>query len=135
MPDPAPRPLKTHFFRTETGNEPVRDWLLGLSKEEMKMIGTDILTVQWAWPVGKPLVDSMGKGLWEVRSSLGDRIARVFFIVHYEEIILLHGIIKKGRTAPSHEIDLARKRQSIYMKYYETSTKSKGTKKQSPPRE
>jgi len=30
-----------------------------------------------------------------VRSSLGDRFARTFFIVVDEEIILLHGIIKK----------------------------------------
>lgn len=111
----------------------MRDWLLGLTKDEMKSIGADILAVQWKWPVGKPLVDSMGQGLWEVRSSLGERIARVFFIVYHEEIILLHGIIKKGRTAPAHEIDLARKRQAIYLKYHETRTKSQSPKKPQPP--
>ena len=92
----APRPLWTLFFQTETGTEPVREWLRGLLLAEKKIIGADILAVQWKWPVGKPLVDSMGGGLWEVRSSLGDRIARVFFIVVDEEIILLHGIIKKA---------------------------------------
>jgi phage-related protein len=51
-----------------------------------------------------------------VRSSLGDRIARVFFIIVNEEIILLHGIVKKSRTAPKQELDLARKRQSLYLK-------------------
>ena len=80
------------------------------------MIGADILAVQWKWPVGKPLVDSLGGGLWEVRSSLGDRIARVFFIVVNEEIILLHGIIKKSRTAPKKDLDLARSRQAAYMR-------------------
>ncbi len=133
MPEPASRPLKTYFFKTETGNEPVRDWLRELPKEDMKAIGTDILAVQWAWPVGKPLVDSMGQGLWEIRSSLGDRIARVFFIVHREEIILLHGIIKKGRTAPAHEILLARKRQGIYLQSHENKTEGKGTKRRQPP--
>lgn len=133
MPDPAQRPLKTFFFKTETGNEPVRDWLRELPKEDMKIIGTDVLAVQWAWPVGKPLVDSMGQGLWEIRSSLGDRIARVFFIVHREEIILLHGIIKKGRTAPAHEINLARKRQAIYLQSHENKHKGKDTKKRQPP--
>lgn len=43
MADPVSRPLKTHFFRTEAGNEPVRDWLLELTKDEMKTIGSDIL--------------------------------------------------------------------------------------------
>lgn len=94
----------------------MREWLRGLPLSDKKIIGADILVVQWKWPVGKPLVDSMGGGLWEVRSSLGSSIARTFFIVVDEEIILLHGIIKKSRTAPKQEIDLARKRQSIYMK-------------------
>ena len=58
----AERPLKVVFFKTETGNEPVREWLKALSKEDCKAIGTDILTVQYAWPVGKPLVDNLGDG-------------------------------------------------------------------------
>jgi len=116
MAPPAPRPLRVIFFRTEAGNEPVRDWLHGLPVEDKKTIGADIPAVQWAWPVGKPLVDSLGGGLWEVRSSLGDRIARTFFIIVHEEIILLHCIIKKSRTAPKQELDLARKRQALYLK-------------------
>ena len=116
MAKPAPRPLRVIFFRTDAGNEPVREWLLGLPIEEKKTIGADILAVQWVWPVGKPLVDSLGGGLWEIRSSLGDRIARVFFILVNEEIILLHGIIKKSRTTPKQELDLARKRQTLYIK-------------------
>ena len=113
---PAPRPLRVVFFRSAAGNEPVRDWLSGLPLAERKSIGADILSVQWVWPVGKPLVDSLGEGLWEIRSSLGDRIARVFFIVVNEEIVLLHGIIKKSQTTPRSELDLARKRQSLYLK-------------------
>lgn len=116
MAKPAPRPLRVIFFRTATGNEPVREWLLDLTIDDRKSIGADILAVQWVWPVGKPLVDSLGAGLWEVRSSLGDRIARVFFIIVSEEIILLHGILKKSRTAPKQELNLARKRQSLYLK-------------------
>ena len=116
MAKSAPRPLRVIFFRSETGNEPVREWLLKLTPDERKSIGADILAVQWVWPVGKPLVDSLSGGLWEVRSSLGDRIARIFFIIVNEEIILLHGIVKKSRTAPKQELDLARKRQSLYLK-------------------
>ena len=116
MASRTPRPLRTLFFKTDAGNEPVRDWLKELPRGDQKLIGADILAVQWRWPVGKPLVDSLGGGLWEVRSTLGDRIARVFFIVVNEEIILLHGIIKKSRTAPKKELELARSRQSEYKK-------------------
>jgi hypothetical protein len=50
--------LDVVFFRTESGNEPVRQWLISLSKDERKIIGDDILKVQYCWPIGKPLVGS-----------------------------------------------------------------------------
>lgn len=99
-------------FIVPSGNEESRNsWL-----EKRKQIGSDILAVQWAWPVGKPLVDSMGGGLWEIRSSMGNRIARTFFIIENQEIILLHGLLKKSRTPPKQDIDLARKRRAEYLK-------------------
>ncbi len=42
----------------------------GAAKGIAQTIGEDILTVQYAWPVGKPLVDNLGDGVWEIRSSL-----------------------------------------------------------------
>ena len=37
-------------------------------------------------------------------------------LIQNQEILLLHGIIKKSRAAPKHELDLARKRLLIYLK-------------------
>ncbi|MDP2829767.1 MAG: hypothetical protein Q8O37_14320 [Sulfuricellaceae bacterium] len=39
--------LDVRFFRTETGSEPVRDWLRALSATNRKIIGEDIKTVQF----------------------------------------------------------------------------------------
>jgi phage-related protein len=103
--------LKIFFFRSESGREPVREWLLALAKDERRIIGEDVLKVQYCWPIGKPLVDSLGHGLWEVRSRLGDRIARVIFYVEGGEMILLEGFIKKTQKTPQQEIDLALKRK------------------------
>src|SRR2546425_8631463 len=105
------RPLRVVFFRTEAGNEPVRDWLKSLPKEESKAIGADILTVQYAWPVGKPLVDNLGNGIWEVRSRLGNRIGRTLFIEVDQEIVLLHGFIKKTQKTPQEDLELVKKRK------------------------
>jgi phage-related protein len=110
----AERPLKVVFFKTDTGNEPVREWLKELSKEDCKVIGADILTVQYVWPAGKPLVDHLGDGLWEVRSRLDNRIARTLFVVVDQEIVLLHGFIKKQQKAPKDELELAKKRKRQY---------------------
>jgi phage-related protein len=111
----AERPLRVVFFKTDTGNEPVREWLKELSKEDSKVIGSDILTVQYAWPVGKPLVDNMGDGIWEVRSRLHNRIARTLFAMVNQEIVLLHGFIKKQQKTPQDELELAKKRRKQYL--------------------
>ncbi|MEI7535094.1 MAG: type II toxin-antitoxin system RelE/ParE family toxin [Verrucomicrobiae bacterium] len=111
----AERPLKVVFFKTDTGNEPVREWLKELSKDDCKIIGTDILTVQYAWPIGKPLVDNLGEGLWEVRSRLDNRIARTLFAMVDQEIVLLHGFIKKQQKTPPDELELAKKRKKQYL--------------------
>jgi phage-related protein len=111
----AQRPLNVVFFKTDTGNEPVREWLKALPKEDCKVIGADILTVQYAWPVGKPLVDNLGEGIWEVRSRLDNRIARTLFAMVNQEIVLLHGFIKKQQRTPQDELELAKKRKRQYL--------------------
>jgi phage-related protein len=97
----------------------VREWLKDLPAEERKIIGGDILTVQYAWPIGKPLVGNLGSQLWEVRSRLKNRIARTLFILHDEEIVLLHGFIKKDQKTPKADLDLAKKRKSEYLLNHE----------------
>lgn len=106
------RKLEAVFFRTEHGNEPVREWLLSLPKAERKSIGDDVLKVQYCWPIGKPLVGNLGHGLWVVRSRMGNRIARVLFCMQGSTMVLLHGFIKKSEKTPKQEIDLAMKRMN-----------------------
>ena len=63
-----------------------------------------------------PLVDSLGSGLWEIRSKLSTRIARILFFVQDEELILLHGFIKKTKKTPPAERALALQRKNAYIK-------------------
>lgn len=99
--------MSVHFFRTASGGEPVREWLLSLSKEDRSAIGKDIKTAEYGWPVGMPICRSMGDGLWEVRSNLeSDRIAR--FLFKNKELILISGFIKKSQKTPKPELDLAK---------------------------
>nr|BFE91141.1 hypothetical protein GCM10020185_16770 [Pseudomonas brassicacearum subsp. brassicacearum] len=91
----SPPILNVRFFRTDAGNEPVREWLTDLPREHRRMIGTDIKTVQIGWPIGMPVVRKLDTGLWEVRIDLGDTIARVLFTVVGSDMVLLHAFIKK----------------------------------------
>jgi len=104
--------LSVKFFCTEFGNEPVREFLRELSPEDRKIIGTDIKEVQFGWPLGMPLVRKMGRGLWEVRSHLEDRMARVLFTVIEGHMVLLHAFIKKAQKTPKSELDTARARKA-----------------------
>lgn len=105
--------LHIAFFRSEYGREPVREWLKELPRNERKVIGEELKTVQFGWPLGMPVVRKMDPGLWEVRVRLDNRIARVFFTVEQDIMVLLHGFIKKGQKTPQNEIETARRRLAL----------------------
>jgi len=73
--------MEVVFYRTDSGGEPVRDWLRDLVKSDKRVIGGDIKTVQYGWSLGMPVVRKLEQGLWEFRSRLDKRIARILFTV------------------------------------------------------
>lgn len=108
--------LNVVFYRSESGNEPVRDWLKNLPRDDKRLIGEDIKTAQLGWPLGMPLIRKIDKDLWEVRTRLAVGIARVFFTVDGERMILLHGFIKKSQKTPKNELSTALSRLGIYQR-------------------
>ncbi|WP_189395327.1 type II toxin-antitoxin system RelE/ParE family toxin [Pseudomonas laurentiana] len=108
----TPPTLNVSFYRTEAGNEPVREWLTEVPRDHKRMIGTEIKTVQIGWPIGMPVVRKLEKGLWEVRVNLVDTIARVLFTVDGNVMVLLHGFIKKSQKTPASDLETARQRKA-----------------------
>jgi phage-related protein len=99
------------FYQTPAGNEPVREWLKSLIADDRLIVGTDIKTVEFGWPIGMPVARPLGSGLYEVRSNISDgKIARVIFSIVDSYMVLLNGFIKKSQKTPKEEIDLAIKR-------------------------
>ena len=100
------------FYLTAAGRNPVREWVLALSREDRRIIGKDIQKVEFGWPIGMPYCRPLARGLWEVRSNLpGGRIARIIFSIIGGEMILLYGFEKKSQKTPSEDIELATKRR------------------------
>ena len=63
-----------------------------------------------------PLVSKMDKDLWEVRSNISDgRIARVLFTV-CKTAMVLYGFVKKSKSTPKADLDLAKKRRNEVLK-------------------
>ncbi|MEY4551105.1 MAG: hypothetical protein RL685_7300, partial [Pseudomonadota bacterium] len=79
------------FYRTTSGNEPVREWLKSLPAEARAEIG-------------------FGESLFEVRTSWNGNIYRVLFCFAGKTIVLVHGFQKKGQKTPKADLDLARRR-------------------------
>jgi len=102
--------LEVVFFRMEAGNEPVRDWLCGLVREDRKTLGEDIKTVQFGWPLGMLLIRKLTTGLREVRSHISTGIARVMFTVDGQTMVLLHGFQKKSQRTPPADLVTANRR-------------------------
>jgi len=79
---------------------------------DRKIIGGDIATVEYGWPVGMLVCRHLRSGVWEVRSDLDDgRISRVLFCFYDNKMVLLHGIIKKTQKTPPADINLSVKRK------------------------
>ena len=106
----ADRLIPVRFFRLESGREPAREWLRGLDRESRRAIGEDIKTVQFAWPIGMPIVRKLDADLWEIRSRIPRGIARTLFTVRFGAIVLLHGFVKKAQKTPSPDLSLAKRR-------------------------
>ena len=104
--------LSVVFYATAAGAEPVRDWLLGLSREDRRVVGFDIKTAQHGWPLGMPLIRKLEPGLWEVRSHIADGIARVLFTVTGDKMVLLQGFVKKSEKTPVTDLKTARQRRA-----------------------
>jgi phage-related protein len=102
--------LRVVFYRSASGREPVREWLMDLSRADRQVIGLDLKTAQYGWPCGMPLIRKLEPHLWEVRSRLDRGIARVLFTVDGGVMILLHGFVKKSRKTPSADLVTARRR-------------------------
>jgi phage-related protein len=79
---------------------------------ERQEIGKDLLRALWRWPVGMPLCRHMGSGIWEIRTDLPTkRTARVLICLYRGHLVALHGFIKKTRTTPDDDLELAQRRQ------------------------
>jgi phage-related protein len=102
--------LAVVFYKSEGGNEPVREWLRGLHRKDRKIIGEDLKTVQFGWPLGMPLIRKLEPGIWEVRSRITQGIARVLFTVERHTMVLLHGFVKKSQKIQRADLETARQR-------------------------
>lgn len=106
--------LNVEFYRASNGSEPVRNWLQSLDKAIKIVIGEDINKVQFRWPLGMPLVRTLGDGIHELRNHIPNGIIRILFMVINKTMVLLHGFIKKTQKLPMQDLKIAKERAKKY---------------------
>ena len=115
------------FYKTESGNEPVKNELMNLGRRVKTVIGEDIKFVELNWKIDRPYVDQLRKGngftektIYEIRSKVfvggATKKYRVLFFVINDLMILTHMFEKKTRTTPAKEINLAWDRMKKWMR-------------------
>lgn len=68
-------------------------------------------------PYVKSLKGKKYKGLYELRIKFSNDIARIFYFTYYnQEIILLHGFIKKTMKIPKKELEKAKSYMDDYIR-------------------
>jgi phage-related protein len=92
-------------------SEAVRQWVDGLPAGLRAYYARITERMSKCGPyLGMPYVRPLGQGLNEIRATGKEGIARVFFAARSEQIVILHGFVKKTEKTPKRELDTARRR-------------------------
>ena len=113
--------LTVNFFRTASGNEPVRKFLRDLTAEDRKLVGGDIKTAQFGWPIGMSLIRKLETDLRKVRNDINDGIVRGLFTVIGSQMVLLHAFVKKSQKTPATDLNTAKARGGIMNQHIGTN--------------
>ena len=102
--------IRADFFKTEKGNEPVRDFLKALSSEDKKSVGADVMA-DWLSYCQKIGCRFMGNK----NEYFDKRICRIMFTVCENKMLLLHAFVKKTQKTPKEDMELGKKRRNLIL--------------------
>jgi phage-related protein len=111
VPDqPKPRRRRWRFYRTASGHEPVKDFLLQLSQDDRVEVAAAMKEVE---VIGLGAARHLRGDIYEVRTSGVTQNFRILFATQgqYSQILLaLEAFAKKTQKTPLREITLAESR-------------------------
>src|SRR4030042_4042109 len=111
---------KIVFYRKDSLEEPVRNFIVNLPTKERAKVAQEIENIRsegiyLGLPFVKKLSGKEYKGLWELRVRFGSDYVRIIYFLHTEKtFVLLHGFKKKTNRAPKRELETAKRRMIEY---------------------
>ena len=113
------------FYKDSHGEVPVLEYMRSLAKRTGKDARinlqkiTDYINLlrQYGTTLGKPEIDYLGDGIWELRPIRN----RILFVVWHDNcFILLHHFIKSTQKTPKREFEKAKREYSEILKRGDT---------------
>lgn len=103
---------KVIYYRTAYGENPVSDFLDSLQERQQAKLLRIVTTIekyglQSIFPHVKKLI---GTPLWEIRILGKDNLRVLYVVMNGNDILLIHGFVKKVQKTPQREINIAMKR-------------------------
>ena len=107
---------QVEFYTTETGSEPVKDFLDNLDlKMRAKALRELTILQDKGNTLREPHSKYIGNGIFELRIKFASNISRIFYFFYVNnKIILTNGFIKKQQKTPPSEIEKAMKYKKSY---------------------
>ena len=110
---------KVEYIETENNKKPFEEFILGLTvKERAKIFETINYFLELKnnnLPIKESLSKHLEDGIFELRTSISDKIARtLYFYQRGAKIIITHGFIKKSQKTPRREIERAKDLRNKY---------------------
>ena len=110
------------LYEKVDGKIPVLDFILSLNPKQQAKIYREIdLLEKFGNELHYPHVDIIEgkkyKNLWELRIEFASNIFRIFyFLSQNNNVVLLHGIVKKKQKTPKKDLDIALERMKEYLR-------------------
>lgn len=104
------------YFETSSGRIPVEEFVESLHKRsQQKFFAVVGLLITYGYQLPQPHAKYIGDSIYELRFKGAEGNIRIFyFFFDDKKIVLTNGFIKKGPKAPKREMNLARKRRTLY---------------------
>ena len=106
------------FYKRENGTRPVDEFIKQLPQKHFAKAIKEIKALriygnQWKYPH----VSHIDGKLWELRIKSASDISRIFYFFHVDNnIVLLHGFVKKTQKTPQREIERAKHYLDDYLR-------------------
>lgn len=112
------------FYKTETGNCPIQEFLDSLDcKMRAKVLRMILVLEQHGNELREPYSKSLGDDIFELRVKQGSGLVRLlYFFIVGKKIILTNGFVKKTLKAPRGEISKAKSYREDYLQRKEQQT-------------